>query len=160
MCQLDADDHRFTFIDPCHVLQWAHDLINLIEQSIYDLQGIPLKFSITCTYQAKISTFISPDDGSIYLKPAQFRRDIVQQMVSQLSHIMIMYSHGRQHMTSSPIYIYSMLSINDILSFKDDMINQHRFSLIRVALDDVRIVDTSAYTRVYKPVRQRLKIKR
>lgn len=154
-CRLSITDDRFLFIDPSNLLEWAHSAIDFIEDSFNDFVGIPLRYFITCTYEARIYGQITPINDSRYIRSQEFKRDLMEQCISTISHTMMIHSNKRRDIAQTRSSVYNILSINDLISFQSDMTTQSRFSIIHAALDEISIVRSDVRPRVQKTIKQR-----
>lgn len=154
-CTLDIYDERVKYIDPTSILEWAHDVIDLIEHSFIHYEGIPLKYYITCSHEATLSNFITPKDNNEYIKSNKYKSDIIQQVSFNISHAMIHYSVIRKQWLNSDSYNSLTLSIHEIHSFRERMMNVNKLSQVRKMLNQIPITTSFPYTRVHRQIRQR-----
>lgn len=154
-CMFPVTDEYIRYVDPSDILEWAHKTIDLIEDELDNFTGIPLRFFITCTYEAKISGQIAPKNNLQYSRSRTFLRDLIKHSVSTISHAMITHSEDRRNTAHINSSNGMMLSINDIMCFKRDMDNQTKFSIIHAALDEISIISSNIGPRTQRAIRQR-----
>lgn len=154
-CLLSVNHDNFLLIKPSNVLEWAHSVVDLVEDSIGKSTGIPLLYFITCTYGAYTSGQIAPHNDSRYMGSRTFNEDLIKQCISTISHVMMFHSTRRKEVARANSTKYKILSIDDLELFQREMMSQLRFNIIHAALDEISIVDTSVIVRTYKDIRQR-----
>jgi hypothetical protein len=152
-CRLSIDHEDFLFINPVNILEWAHSVIDLVEDSLGRFTGIPLQYFITCTHGAYTQGQIAPCNDPQYTRSHSFNNDLISQSISTISHSMMSHSVRRKHVAGVNSAKYMILSIDDLMSFQEHMLTQSRFSIIHAGLDEISIVKTNEPVRVQRNIR-------
>ena len=154
-CKIEIHDDRVKFIGPGDILDWGHNAIDLIQDLLDSPRGIPLKYFITCTYDAVFSDLIIPADSTEYLLSNKFKKDLIQQTISGISYGMIYYSSIRTEWTRANTLYSLTLSIHELDFFKENASKMRNFSTIHKLLSEIPISTTHPHPRVHKSIRQR-----
>lgn len=156
-CLLSVNHDDFLLISPSNVLEWAHNIVDLLEDSLDKFTGIPLGYYIDCKYGAYMDGQIAPQSDPLHTGSSTFNEELIKQCISTISYVMMSHSTKRRHVAHANSCRYKILSIDDLSSFQEHMINQSRFSIIHAGLDEISIVKTNEVIRTYKAIRQRIK---
>jgi hypothetical protein len=142
-CILNVKSKQFVYIDPFNILEWAHNVIDIIEEYGITMGGIPLKYFITCTYGAIVSDIISLPGPVRYTDCTTYKRDLLRDIISTLSYTMIMYTTSRIVVSRNMEHISMVLSPTSILSFKTHTLRQQKFTAIHSMIDNISVVESS-----------------
>lgn len=138
-CMVNVRDRQFLFIEPENILEWARNVIDMVDDMGSDMKGVPLTYYITCTYGAVVSDIISPPESFRYNKSNGYKKDLYMNVISTLSSTMILYSLGRQDVLYTGMGMCSTLSTRDILLFKQQTLRQQRFDVIHAMINMISI---------------------
>ena len=141
-CFISISDPRIRLISAKDILEWAYNITFLLTNSEYENKGIPNNYYISCTNQVYVSDWLLPKDNKKYLKSALYKDDLKNSIICDISYHISGYIVSRDEFSKQIGYSITTLSFKDTLIFKETMLRQKYYSVIRAGLSHIRICDT------------------
>lgn len=138
-CATDLDNIQLKRIRPDKMLEWAHSVIDVAEDLVYDKAGIPMRYRFKCDSIAVAVNPIISRNMETYLNSSDYHRDTLSGAIAAIHTCLSVYNENRNDMNINTNSNFNTLSQEDINSFKFHMDGQVWFSVVHAAIDEINI---------------------
>lgn len=139
-CSIASRSTYLRTLKPDRMLEWAHSVIDIIEDVAGNPIGIPSRYEVKCDMTANVTGFIMPANVTISLRPNSYEQALISAAVREIEATLTLYCRNRKYRNRLDNDNVLILSESDIADFKRCMMGQIWFSVVHAALDEISIV--------------------
>lgn len=138
-CIVDSHSNELATLKPDRMLEWAHSVIDEVEDAVGGLGGVPIKYQLKCDITAKVSNFVMSPDASMEPNTAEYQQKLIRSAVGEIAAALNIYCINRGKLSVAVNRGLPTLSFENIRDFKHHMETQIWFSVVHAALDEINI---------------------